>query len=70
MRTRASIPISPYIYGVAFAPDSATLEDLNAPLHRYGGNATSAYNWNIDATNHASDWYFESIPNNTPFHPW
>jgi len=58
-------PISPYIYGVAFAPDSATLADLNAPLNRYGGNTSSTYNWKINASNHASDWYFESIPEAT-----
>jgi hypothetical protein len=55
-------PISPYIYGVAFAPDGATLADLNAPLNRYGGNTTSTYNWEANASNHASDWYFESLP--------
>ncbi|HTA65823.1 MAG TPA: glycoside hydrolase family 44 protein [Xanthomonadaceae bacterium] len=57
--------ISPYIYGVAFAPDSATLADLNAPLNRYGGNTTSSYNWQQNAANHASDWYFESIQDDT-----
>ena len=54
-------PISPYIYGVAFAPDAATLVDLGAPLDREGGNATSTYNWQTNASNHANDWYFESI---------
>jgi PKD repeat protein len=54
-------PISPYIYGVAFAPDSATLADLNAPLNRQGGNNASRYNWKINASNHDFDWYFESI---------
>ena len=33
------IPISPLIYGVAFASSSSVLQDLNAPLHRSGGNA-------------------------------
>src|ERR1043166_859078 len=52
--------ISPLIYGVAFA--SATqLADLNAPLNRSGGNATTRYNWQLNASNRASDWYFESI---------
>jgi hypothetical protein len=53
-------PIDPRIYGVAFA-DPATLVDLRSPLNRSGGNATSRYNWQINATNRASDWYFESI---------
>ena len=55
------IPISPLIYGVAFASSSSVLQDLNAPLHRSGGNGTTTYNWQINAWNHAADWYFESI---------
>lgn len=54
-------PISPNIYGVAFATP-AQLADLNAPLNRSGGNATSSYNWQQNATNRGGDWYFESIP--------
>jgi hypothetical protein len=53
-------PINPEIYGVAFA-STAELTDLNAPLNRSGGNGTSRYNWQINASNHAMDWYFESI---------
>src|SRR5687768_1530868 len=37
-------PISPEIYGVAFAT-AAQLMDLNVSLNRNGGNATSRYNW-------------------------
>jgi hypothetical protein len=55
------LAISPLIYGVAFAATSNQLQDLNVPLHRYGGNATSRYNWQLNATSHAADWYFESI---------
>jgi hypothetical protein len=53
-------PISPNIYGLAFA----TTQDLavtNFTMNRSGGNGTSTYNWQINASNHASDWYFESI---------
>lgn len=53
--------ISPLIYGVAFA-STAQLLELNAPLNRSGGNATTRYNWQCDCTNRASDWYFESLP--------
>ena len=53
--------ISPLIYGVAFASSSSVLQDLNAPLHRSGGNGTTTYNWQNNAWNHAADWYFESI---------
>src|SRR5580700_6139135 len=48
-------PISPLIYGVAFGT-TAQLTDLNAPLNRSGGNATTRYNWQLNASNHANDW--------------
>ncbi|HWD20789.1 MAG TPA: glycoside hydrolase family 44 protein [Verrucomicrobiae bacterium] len=53
-------PISSLIYGVAFA-NSNELSDLNFTLNRSGGNAETSYNWQINAHNHAADWYFESI---------
>ena len=52
--------INPAIYGVAYATQGQ-LQDLNAPLHRYGGNNTSRYNWQLNADNRGADWYFESI---------
>ncbi len=52
--------INPAIYGVAYA-STATLADLNVALHRYGGNNTSRYNWQLNADNRGADWYFESI---------
>jgi hypothetical protein len=55
-------PISPYIYGLNFAdPDLAA--DIRLPVNRWGGNAVTRYNWQNDTSNHASDWYFENIPN-------
>jgi hypothetical protein len=53
-------PISPLIYGVAYADDAA-LQDLHIPLHRYGGNNSTRYNWLLNADNRANDYYFESI---------
>ncbi len=53
-------PIDPRIYGVAYATP-AQLADLNCPLNRLGGNTTSRYNWQLNADNRGSDWYFESI---------
>ncbi|HWT03831.1 MAG TPA: glycoside hydrolase family 44 protein [Pyrinomonadaceae bacterium] len=53
-------PISPLIYGVAYA-DFAQLSDLNCPLNRSGGNAATRYNWQLNASNRANDWYYESI---------
>lgn len=53
--------INPQIYGVAHATTAQLLE-LNAPLNRSGGNNTSRYNWQQNADNRGSDFYFESIP--------
>jgi len=53
-------PINPEIYGVAFA-GTPELSALNVPLNRSGGNATTRYNWQSNASNRAQDWYFESI---------
>src|SRR5678816_2552894 len=53
-------PINPNIYGVAFAT-TAQLADLNSPLNRSGGNATSQYNWQCNCDNRGSDWFFESL---------
>ncbi len=53
-------PISPMIYGLAYADDAA-LADLNVALHRYGGNNATRYNWQLNADNRANDYFFESI---------
>ena len=59
-------PISPYIYGLNFAKPSFAAE-IGVPVRRWGGNATSRYNWQLNATNHASDWFFH---NNTHYDPF
>jgi len=58
-------PISPLIYGVAFATSSNQLADLNCPIHRSGGNNETRYNWQINAHNLGADWYFESYPDSS-----
>jgi len=50
------------IYGMNFA-DPALEKELKLPVDRWGGNATTRYNYLLDTGNHASDWYFENIPN-------
>ena len=57
--------ISPLIYGVNWA-STRQLDELNAPLNRHGGNATSRYNWRENASNRARDWYFQSTPSPDP----
>ena len=54
--------ISPYVYGMNFADETLAAE-LQLPVRRWGGNATTRYNWQTDTNNHASDWFFENIPN-------
>lgn len=57
-------PINPNIYGVNYA-ETADLAALNAPLNRSGGNATSRYNWQLDAHAAGADWYFETYPDSS-----
>ena len=54
--------INPNIYGIAYG-DAHDMTTLNAPLNRWGGDATSRYNWQIDAHSAGNDWYFETYPN-------
>src|SRR4051794_25492120 len=51
-------PISRDIYGMNFA-DEALAKELNLPVRRWGGNATTRYNYALDETNRGSDWFFE-----------
>jgi hypothetical protein len=53
-------PISPDIYGMNFA-DPALARELRLPTDRWGGNATSRYNWTNNTTNTGSDYYYENI---------
>lgn len=57
--------ISDDIYGLNFA-DEQLADDIALPVDRWGGNSTTRFNWQLDSTNLASDWYFENYPNNTP----
>lgn len=59
--TATGYGISPDIYGMNFADENLAAE-LRLPVRRMGGNSTTRYNWKNDTSNHASDWYFENIP--------
>lgn len=54
--------ISPDIYGVnAFGTDAAFQafqKELRLPVNRWGGDATTRYNWQADASNAGDDWFF------------
>ncbi|HEY6448756.1 MAG TPA: glycoside hydrolase family 44 protein [Acidobacteriaceae bacterium] len=55
-------PISPYIYGAnGWQLDTASAAIANFSLLRWGGDATSRYNYKLNSTNSASDWYFENF---------
>ncbi len=56
--------ISPYIYGINYAEESLAKE-LSLPVRRWGGNATTRYNWKNNYANRAGDWYFENLPEST-----
>jgi len=52
--------ISSFVYGGNFS-SAATVSDLGATLGRWGGNATSTYNWQLHTYNADNDYYFEDF---------
>jgi hypothetical protein len=54
-------PISPYVYGGAYPKDAPTITDSGLSVVRWGGNATSTYNWQLHTNNADNDWYFEDF---------
>ena len=51
--------ISPWIYGINFY-DAVAGSPRNLTLNRAGGNRWTAYNWENNASNAGSDWYYNS----------
>ncbi len=51
--------ISPYVYGFAYPNSAADITDSGATEVRWGGDATSTYNWQLETYNAAADYYFE-----------
>jgi hypothetical protein len=56
--------ISPDIYGMNFA-DAALAQELHLTSDRWGGNATSRYNYANNTHNTGSDYFFENIVGGT-----
>ncbi len=56
-------PISPWIYGLADSTSDheEQLQWLGASLVRWGGNARSRHNWEVNASNAGSDWEFRNV---------
>lgn len=52
--------INPDIYGINYGSEELVAE-LGHTVRRWGGNATTRYNWQLDVSNRASDWFFENI---------
>jgi fibronectin type 3 domain-containing protein len=53
--------ISPYVYGGAFPSSAADITDSGTTVVRWGGNASSTYNWQLYTYNADNDWYFEDF---------
>ncbi|HEY1203765.1 MAG: glycoside hydrolase family 44 protein [Bryobacteraceae bacterium] len=50
--------ISPYVYGGAYPNTSAQIADSGTTVVRWGGNATTNYNWQTQTSNSANDYWF------------
>jgi hypothetical protein len=51
--------IDPNIYGIAnYSLDAHFAEEIQVPNIRWGGDATTRYNWQVDSSNSGFDWYF------------
>jgi hypothetical protein len=52
-------PINPDIYGIAsYSLDAGFAKEIQVPNVRWGGDATTRYNWQVDSSNAGFDWYF------------
>lgn len=55
-------PISPLIYGISASGGAeAYYKDMGISIVRWGGNARTRYNWEINASNAAADWEFRNL---------
>lgn len=53
--------ISPDIYGINDYSDAGLGAELRTGVRRWGGDAATRFNWQLDTYNAASDWYFENF---------
>jgi hypothetical protein len=52
-------PINSDIYGLAnYGLDANFAKEIQVPNIRWGGDATTRYNWQVDSSNAGFDWYF------------
>jgi hypothetical protein len=52
--------ISPYVYG-GNVSGPTNVADMGLPFARWGGNASSTYNWQLHTYNADADYYFEDF---------
>jgi hypothetical protein len=65
---KPSHEISPYIFGSNYA-SASVIKGAGITIQRWGGNATSKYNWQGDLSSAGNDWFFlntYSKPAGTP----
>jgi hypothetical protein len=63
-------PISPLIYGMnGYDLDNSVAAKIKLPVDRWGGDGATRYNYLLDVTNGANDWYFETNPNDNQKFP-
>lgn len=58
-------PINPDIYGMAY-PDPVLAKEIRLPMNRWGGDATTRYNWLVDGSNAGDDWFFMAGGSDNP----
>ncbi|HEY1463667.1 MAG TPA: glycoside hydrolase family 44 protein [Terriglobales bacterium] len=56
--------ISPFVYGGSFPKNAAAVTDSGMTAVRWGGNATSTYNWQLHTNNSANDFFYEDFNTN------
>ena len=59
-------PISPDIYGINDYSDKGLANVARVGVRRWGGDATSRYNFLLDTYNSANDYYFENFAYSNP----
>jgi hypothetical protein len=56
-------PISPLVYGVSNSSGAEPyFEEMGVTLVRWGGNARTRHNWEINASNTGADWEYANVP--------
>jgi hypothetical protein len=52
-----------------WSQDASVAKSARIGIDRWGGNATTRYNYKLDVTNAGNDWFFEVLPNTNSAFP-